>query len=117
MSENVKIWHNPRCSKSRQGLEYLKNKTNEFDIYDYMKEGIDPDELARVIEMSDQPLEDFIRTNEPEYKELGLKDKKLTPREFAEIAARHPKLLQRPIVIKGGKAVVARPAAKMDEIL
>jgi arsenate reductase (glutaredoxin) len=112
----TKIWHNPRCTKSRQGLEYLRGKTNEFEVYEYLKEGIDPHELAQVIKMSDQPLQDFIRTNEPEYKALGLRNKKLTIEEFAEIAAKHPKLLQRPIIVKDDKAVVARPASKIDEV-
>lgn len=114
---DVKIWHNPRCSKSRQGLEHLREKIGQFEIYEYMKEKIAPDELAKIIEMSGQSLEDFVRTSEPEYKELGLKDKKLTVKEFANIAAKHPRLLQRPIIIKGNKAVLARPAEKIDEIL
>lgn len=114
---DIKIWHNPRCSKSRQGLEYLREKVNNFEIFEYMKEKIDPHELAKIIEMSDQPLENFIRTNEPEYKELGLKGRKLTVQEFADIAAQHPRILQRPIVIKGNKAVLARPVDKIDEIL
>jgi len=70
-----------------------------------------------MIKRSDQPLEDFIRSNESEYTELGLKGKKLTVEEFAQIAAKHPKLLQRPIIIKDGKAVVARPISKIDELL
>ncbi len=113
----VKIWYNPRCRKSREGLQYLRDKGIEPEIYDYIKEGIDPDELARVIRMSGQPLKDFIRRNEKVYKELGLKDKELTVEEFARIAAEHPKLLERPIVVKGDKAVLARPAEKIDEIL
>ncbi len=113
----VKIWYNPRCRKSREGLQYLRDKGIEPEIYDYIKEGIDPDELAQVIRMSGQPLKDFIRRNEKEYKELGLKGKDLTVEEFARIAAEHPKLLERPIVVKGDKAVLARPAEKIEEIL
>ncbi|MFQ5675061.1 MAG: ArsC/Spx/MgsR family protein [bacterium] len=113
---SIKIWHNPRCSKSRQGLEYLTESKCDLDIFEYTKEKIDPAELARVIKMSDQPLEDFIRTNEAEYAELGLKGKDLTIEQFAEIAAQHPKLLQRPIVIKNGKAIIARPTSKIAEL-
>lgn len=113
----VKIWHNPRCSKSRQGLEYLNQANCEVKVFDYTKNKIDPEELANVIKMSDHPLQDFIRTTEPEYTLLDLNTRNLTVEEFAEIAAQHPKLLQRPIVIRDGKAVIARPTTKIDELL
>lgn len=112
----VIIWHNPRCSKSRQGLEYLNEKRCDMEVVEYIKGQIDPKKLAEVIKMSDQSLQDFIRKNEAEYAQLGLKNKDLTIEEFAEIAAKHPKLLQRPIVIKDGKAVIARPTTKIDEL-
>ncbi len=115
--ENVIIWHNPRCRKSREGLKYLQDKGIEPVIFDYMKNGINPEELAEIIRKSGQSLSEFIRTNEKEYRELGLKGKELTPEEFARIAAEHPKLLQRPIVIKGDKVVVARPPERIDDIL
>lgn len=114
---SVKIWHNPRCSKSRQGMQYLNEKKCDLDIYEYMQEKIDPEELARVIKMSDHPLDDFIRKGEAEYKELGLANKDLTVEEFAKIASEHPRLLQRPIVLKDDKAIIARPTEKIDEIL
>lgn len=113
----VKIWHNPRCSKSGQGLAYLQDKGCDVDVFEYTHGKIDPAELARVIKASDHPLEDFIRTNEKEYRELGLKGRRLTVEEFAEIAATHPKLLQRPIVIKDGKAIIARSASMIDDLL
>ena len=115
--EKVIVWHNPRCRKSREGVKYLEEKGISFELYDYMKNGIDPEELARIIRTSGQPLSDFVRTNEKEYRELGLKGKELSPEEFAKIAAEHPRLLQRPIVIKGEKAVVARPPQRADEII
>jgi len=113
----VKIWYNPRCRKSREGLQYLRDKGIEPEIFDYIKEGFDPQELVRVIRMTGQPLSDFIRTKEADYKALGLKGKDLTVEEFARIASEYPKLLERPIVIKGEKAVLARPANRIDEIL
>ncbi len=113
----MKIWHNPRCRKSREGLQYLQDKNIQPEIIDYTKDGFDPTELARVIKLSGEPLENFIRKNEKEYKELGLKDRNLSIEEFARIAAEHPKLLQRPIVESRGKAVLARPASRIDEIL
>ncbi len=115
--EIVKIWHNPRCRKSREGLQYLKDKGIKPEIYDYIKEGIVADELEKVIKMTGQPVKDFIRTNEAEYKELYLKGEELSVEEFAQIAAKHPKLLQRPIVISGNNAVLGQPATKINEIL
>ena len=115
--ETVIIWHNPRCRKSREGLKYLQEKGIEPVIYDYIKNGINPQELAEIIRKSGQPVTEFIRTKEKEYRELGLKDKSLTPEEFAQIAAKYPKLLQRPIVVKGDKAVLARPPERIDAIL
>jgi len=115
--EKIIVWHNPRCRKSREGVKYLEERGVPFEIYDYMKNGIDAGELARIIRKSGRPLAEFIRTNEKEYRELGLKGKELTPEEFARIAAEHPKLLQRPIVIRGEKAVVARPPERAGEVL
>ena len=115
--EKVIIWHNPRCRKSREGLNYLKEKGIEPEIYDYIKNGINPDELAEIIRKSGLPVEAFIRTNEKEYRELGLKGKQLSAEEFARIAAEHPRLLQRPIVIKGDRVVLARPADRIDALL
>lgn len=115
--DKVNIWHNPRCSKSREGLKYLQDKGLQPEVYDYMPEGIDPKELAQLIEKRGQPVEDFIHRNEPAYTELGLQNKALTAEEFAHLAARHPRLLQRPRVIRGNDLVLGRPASKIDAIL
>ncbi|NOX36680.1 MAG: arsenate reductase (glutaredoxin) [Calditrichaeota bacterium] len=114
--EKVIIWHNPRCRKSREGLNYLKEKGIEPVIFDYLKEGIPADELADLIKKSGLPVEAFIRSNEKEYRELGLKGKSLTAEEFARIAANHPRLLQRPIVVYGDRVVLARPASEIDKL-
>jgi len=115
--EKVIIWHNPRCRKSREGLQYLQNKSVEPEVFDYMKTPFSSEELAEIIKLSGQPVEEFIRRNEKEYKTLGLNKRKLSIVEFAEICSNHPRLLQRPIVIKGSSVVLARPASKIDEIL
>ena len=113
----VKIWHNPRCTKSREGLEYLRAKHIDVEIIDYMKRGINAAELANAIAKSSQPLEEFIRTNERDFKLLGLEIEALTPESFAEIAAKHPRLLQRPIVVSDTKAVIGRPIERIQEVL
>jgi len=113
----VKIWHNPRCRKSREGLKYLQDKNIDFEIIEYLKTGIDPDDLCQIIVNSGQKTREFIRTNEADYKALKLKNKDLSAEEFAVLAAEYPKLLQRPIVIAGAKSVLALPAEKIDDIL
>ena len=102
------IWHNPRCSKSRDALGYLKERGVAAEVFDYLNEPIDPKSLAKMIRDSRLPLADFVRANEPEFKELGLKLAALTPESFAEIAAKYPRLLQRPIIIHEGKVTIGR---------
>ncbi len=114
--DKVIIWHNPRCRKSREGLNYLREKGIEPVIYEYLKEGIAANELADLIRRSGLPVEAFIRTNEKPYRELGLRGRSLSPEEFARIAANHPKLLQRPIVIYRDRVVLARPASEIDKL-
>ncbi|MBC8186388.1 arsenate reductase (glutaredoxin) [candidate division KSB1 bacterium] len=115
--DKIKIWHNSRCRKSREGLKYLQDKGIEPEIFEYLKSDFDARELIEIINKTGQPLKDFIRTQEADYKALGLKGKDLTVEEFGKLASQYPKLLQRPIVIKDAKAVLARPANKIDEIL
>jgi len=115
--DKILIWHNPRCKTSRAGLSYLKEKDVDPEIYLYLKEGIKPEELARLIRLSSLPVETFIRKQEKIYKELGLKGKQLTPEEFAKLAAEHPKLLQRPIVIRGERVVLAQPPEAVELLL
>ena len=114
--DKIKIWHNPRCRKSREGIQYLQDKGIKPEIYEYLKSGIETNELVEIIIKSGQPLKDFIRTQEADYKILGLKEKDLTIEEFSKIAMDYPKLLQRPIVIKGEKAVLGLPADRIEEI-
>jgi arsenate reductase (glutaredoxin) len=115
--EKVIIWHNPRCRKSREGLQYLQDKGVESEVFDYLNIPFSPEELAEIIKLSGQPVDEFIRRNEKEYKALGLNKRKLSIAEFAKICSKHPRLLQRLIVIKGSSAVLARPASKIDELL
>ncbi len=112
----VVIWHHPRCRKSREGLNYLREKGIDPVIFDYLREGFSPDELAQLIRKSGLPVEEFIRTNEKEFRELGLKGRSLTAEAFAQIASEHPRLLQRPIVVYGDRVVLARPVERLDAL-
>jgi arsenate reductase len=114
--EKVIIWHNPRCRKSREALQRLREKGVEPEVFEYLKENFTSEQLINLIKQSHQPLVEFIRKNEPKFKDLGLKDKNLTVENFARLAVQYPVLLERPIVIKGDRIVLARPASRIQEL-
>lgn len=112
----MKIYHNPRCSKSRNGLKYLEDKGCNFEVVKYLDEGIDEKELADIIAKTGRPVFDFVRTQEQVYKD-EFKGKDLSDKEWIKVLAENPKLLQRPIVINGDKAVLGNPPEDIDKIL
>lgn len=111
-----KIYHNPRCKKSRAGLQYLQEKGVEHEIVEYLKEAISEEELKDLlVRLHRKPLE-MIRTQEEIYRK-GLKGKNFTDDEWVKIMVENPKLIHRPIVVKGPKAVLGDPADNIDAIL
>lgn len=111
----IKIYHNPRCRKSREGLSYLQSKNIEFKVVDYIKDGIEKSELQLILQKLNLKPGDIIRTQEEEYKK-NLKNKKFTDNEWVTILCENPKLLQRPIVIKDNRAVLAIPPENIDQL-
>ena len=111
----MKIYHNPRCSKSREGLLYLEEKGCEFEVVNYMKDGITAPEIKDFLVKSELKIEAIIRTGEELYK-LQYKGKELTEDEWIKILVENPKLLQRPLVIKGSHAVLARPVEEIQKL-
>jgi len=111
----IKIYHNPRCRKSRAGLAYLEGKGVEFEQVEYLKNPIDEEELKDIlIKMNVRPTE-IIRTQEDIYKKQ-FKDKNFTDEEWIKILLENPKLIQRPIILRGYKAVWADPPEKMEKL-
>jgi len=110
------IWHNPRCSKSRAGLKYLEEKGIEHEVVRYLDTPPSAQEIQDVLGKLGMAPRELMRTKEAIYRELGLKE---VTDDATLIAAmvEHPKLIERPVVIRGDKAVVARPAEKIDELL
>ncbi|TLX77762.1 arsenate reductase (glutaredoxin) [Labilibacter sediminis] len=108
--------HNPRCSKSRLGLEYLEKKGITPMIVKYLDTPLNSDEIKQILTKLDMKPTDLIRKNEDYYKK-EIKGKDFSDVELIYAMAENPKLIERPIVINGSKAVVARPAEKVDEIL
>ncbi len=112
----LKIYHNPRCSKSRAGLSYLTENNIEFEIIDYLKVGISADIVKEFTSKMKVPAIDLVRKQEDYYKK-ELKGKDFTDDQLFSIIAENPKLLQRPIIVIDEKAVFAQPPEKVKEIL
>lgn len=112
----LKIYHNPRCRKSRAGLEYLMNKADDFEVVDYLKTGLTTEILEEILLKSNLQPRDLVRTQEELYRK-ELKNKNFTREEWIQILVENPKLLQRPIVISKHKAVLAQPPENIDRIL
>jgi arsenate reductase len=114
---SVEIYHNPRCSKSRQTLQLLQEQGVDPDIVEYLKTPPDKKTLEKILDMLGLEPRDLMRKKESEYKEHGLADPALTRKQLIEAMVEHPKLIERPIVIKNGKAAIGRPPEKVLEIL
>lgn len=112
----MKIYHNPRCSKSRQTLQLLEEKGESPEIVEYLKDIPTPDELSDIIKKLGIKPEQLIRKGEAVYKE-NFKGKSLSDKEWVDAMIAHPKLIERPIVIKGNKAVLGRPPENVIELL
>ena len=112
----IKIYHNPRCRKSREGLQLLKESKQEFKIIEYLKEAPSFDELKSIIHLLGIPPLELIRKNESIWKK-NYKGKELTNDEVIRAMTEHPKLIERPIVINKEKAVIGRPLENIEYIL
>ena len=115
--QKVQIWHNPRCSKSRQALELLDESGVEKDIVKYLEENPDKERIKELLKMLGfASARELMRTKEAIYKELGLKDE-TDEEKLIEAMVEQPKLIERPIIIKGDKAIIARPPEKVSDFL
>jgi arsenate reductase len=114
---SVEIFHNPRCSKSRQTLQLLQEKGIEPDVVEYLNTPPDRKTLEQVLKMLGMEPRDLMRKKEAEYKENGLDNPALSRKQLIEAMIAHPKLIERPIVIKNGKAAIGRPPEKVLDIL
>ena len=111
----VEIWHNSRCSKSRNAFNYLKDKGIEFEVKEYLKNPPTMQELKEVLSKLGMKPSDLIRSKEAIYKELNLKD--ASEDELLEAMVKNPKLIERPIIINEDKAVVARPLENIEKVV
>lgn len=112
----IEIYHNPRCGKSREGLQILEQTGKEFKIIKYLEDTPNIQKLNEIIKLLKiKPIE-LVRQNEIIWKE-HFKNSNLSDDELTKIMVKHPILIERPIVINGNKAVVGRPPSKIFEII
>lgn len=114
---SVKIYHNPRCSKSRQTLQLLQEQHAEPQIVEYLKTPPSADELRKLLKMLGIGPRDLIRKKEAEYKASGADNPDLSDEQLIELMVAHPKMIERPIVVKDGKAAIGRPPEQVLDIL
>ncbi|ADR20850.1 arsenate reductase (glutaredoxin) [Marivirga tractuosa] len=112
----MKLYHNPRCGKSREALKLLQEKGIEPEIVEYLKNIPTHAELEDLLQKLDMKAEDLLRKNEKVFKEL-YKGKDLSDSKWIEAMIAEPKMIERPIFINGDKAVVGRPPEKVLDLI
>jgi arsenate reductase len=117
MTDTITMYHNPRCSKSRATLELLKSGGNEPQLVEYLKEPPTAETLTGILDMLGMEPRELMRKKEKEYREAGLDNPDLGREELIDAMLKHPRLIERPIVIANGKAAIGRPPEKVLEIL
>jgi len=111
------IYHNPRCSKSRQTLEILNKQNVDTEIVLYLETPPSADEVTSILQKLGLSSRDIIRKGEEEYKLLNIKDQSLTENELISFMSENPKLIERPIVVKDDKAIIGRPPENVLSLL
>ena len=113
----VTLYHNPRCRMSRKTLELIQHKRIKPKIIEYLKTPPTVKELDAILKKLKLEPRDMIRTKEKEYKQFNLDNPRLTRQKLIEAMVNHPILIQRPIVLSGGKAALGRPPERVETIL
>ena len=112
MSE-VTIYHNPRCSTSRKAVEAVPDATVRL----YLKEPLDADALRDLLGKLEDPPTDLVR-RDPRFAALGLTDADVaTPDQVVAVLAEHPELMQRPVLVRGGRAIIGRPPSRVADFV
>ena len=112
----MKIYHNPRCRKSREGISYLESKKINFEVIDYIKNNLSSEQIRNILKkLQLKPIE-LVRKNEAIWKEK-YKGKDFTDEQLIKILSNEPKLIERPIIVSEKLAVIGRPAENIDKLL
>ena len=114
--QNIQIWHNPKCSKSRAAMELLENNNIDANVVKYLEQTPTKEQIKDVLKKLRISAKELLRTGEDVYKELNLKD--INDEEILiDFMVKNPILIERPIIIKGDKAVIARPIENLSELI
>lgn len=113
----MKIYHNPRCSKSRQTLALIEEAGVQPEVIEYLKTPLTTDELDSILKKLKMEPQQLMRKGEAIYRELELAKRDLSREEAIAIMVEHPKLIERPIVIQGRQAVLGRPPENVNALL
>ncbi len=117
MSSSVTIYHNPRCSKSRQTLDILQQKGHQVTVIKYLQTPPSEQELMALLSQLGLTARQMMRTKEPEYKHNNMADAELSEPQLIALMHQFPKVIERPIVVNGDKAVIGRPPENVFDIL
>ena len=117
MTDASRLYHNPRCSKSRGALALLHERGIEPAIVPYLEQPPSPAELRALLGLLGVDARALLRTGETEYAELGLDDPALSEEALLEAMAAHPRLIERPIFVHHGRAVIGRPPERVLDLL
>lgn len=116
MPDEVILYHNPKCSSSRNALKILKDRGVPHRIVKYLETPLDEEALRKLLKQLPTPPHDLLRPRETPYKEAGL-SKASSEEDIVAAIAAHPILMQRPVVVRGKEALIARPPAVLEEWL
>lgn len=117
MQQQYVLWHNPRCSKSRAALALLGERGIAPVIRDYLAQPPSPEELRGLLQALDLPVRQLLRAGEAAYAELALDRPHLDDAALLSAMAAHPRLIERPILVAAGRAVIGRPPERVLELL
>jgi len=115
--EKITIYVKPTCTTCRKVLKVLKESETDFDSVNYFEEPLTKKTLTKLVKSLDIPPRDLLRKNESIYKELGLSKKEISDSKIIDLMIKHPDLIQRPIVVKANRVILARPAEEIEKFL
>ena len=117
MADRIVVYQKPTCTKCRQAVARLRDAGADFETVDYYEKPLTRQTLRQILSRLDVPVREAVRWDEPVARKLELKKRDLTDDELVNLMAKHPDLIQRPIVVSGERAVLARPAERLDALL
>ena len=112
----IKIWHNPRCSKSREAMGILEENNCERDVVEYLESTPNSDEIKSTLKMLGLNARELMRTKEDVYLELKLQNEE-SEEKLIEAMTQNPILIERPVLFKNGKAIIGRPTSKIADFI